>query len=90
MITFKKFPKETGLRAVGSGPRHSHIKLNGEEIGSICPLGGGWRAPLAGWYFVLHGAGFEYTNTCGSPRETEDQAKADAKTLIRSLLGEKA
>lgn len=86
-VTFKLKPAETGLRRVGAGPRSSHINLNGSPIGSVCALGGGWRGPVRGWYWVIHAdavrPGSPLMNTCHKPAKSADEAKAQAKKWIQ-------
>ena len=45
-ITFKRHPKETGLRGVGNGTPSVDIKLNGKNFGLLAAPSwqqGGWR-----------------------------------------------
>lgn len=93
MITFKKQPKETGLRAVGQGPQAYDIRVNGKAVGTVYPVGGGWRAPLSGWYFVVPediARNLPFANTCQTPCDTEAEAKAQAKAFILAHLKEQS
>ena len=75
-VTFKLDAYETGLRAIGAGPRGYTIRLDGKDVGSIGPIGGAaFNGPLRGWYYVVHSLG-PYINTCGEPAELDDVKKA--------------
>ena len=89
MITFKKQPRHTGLRAVGQGPQPFDIRVDGEVVGTVYPLGGDWRTPLSGWYFVVPeniGRNLPYANTCQTPCDRETETKAQAKAYILKHL----
>lgn len=53
----------------------------------VSPLGGDWRRPLIGWYWV---AGWDsdvpYKNTCDHPVETPECAKEQAEAYVRQYL----
>lgn len=84
-LRWKKNPHETGLRAVGAGPRGSVLHDGLKEYASVNALGGNWRGPLLGWYWVSDAAG-EYVNTCDDPSPDEATAKAQAMEFVRSRL----
>ena len=87
-LRWKKSPHETGLRAVGAGPRSSKLHDGEKEYATVMPLGGNWREPLRGWYFVCPtDAVGEYANTCHDPAPDESTAKAQAMAFVRARLG---
>jgi hypothetical protein len=86
-LRWKKEPKETGLRAVGAGPR-GFVYYDGEkQYASVYPLGGGLRGPVTGWYWV---AGWDsdvpHKNTCGNPCSTPEDAKKQAEKYVAEHL----
>jgi hypothetical protein len=90
-LRWRKDPRETGLRAVGAGPRGSGLYENKiKKFAHVSPLGGDWMRPLAGWYWV---AGWDsdvpHRNTYRTPCETEDEAKAEAFAYVQQHLKEK-
>lgn len=90
-LRWRKNPRETGLRAVGAGPRGSCLFLDGETeyLASVNPFGGNWRGPLEGWYWVVpkdESKNLEYMNTCYDLCETEKQAKDEAKAYVQEAL----
>ena len=88
-LRWKKNARETGLRAVGAGPRGSVLHDGNTEYARVSPLGGGWSRPLIGWYFVaLKDAVGEYANTCESPAQDEHEAKAQAMAFVKARLKE--
>lgn len=82
-VTFKLKPRETGLRAIGAGPRGYDIKLDGKEVGSIYPIGGAaFNGPHRGWYYVVAADGFTYRNTCGEINVPIEDIKVAAKKYV--------
>lgn len=53
-LSFKKQPKETGLRAVGSPIPNTDIKLNGKRFGYLCAPT--WQTKDGKWgvYFMAY------------------------------------
>lgn len=92
MVTFKLQERETGLRAVGAGPRGWDIKVNGKRVGSVSPLGGHLGTPVRGWYYVAHDdrLGIPHRNTCGEVGRSADDVKKDAKTYVKECLAKRA
>ena len=86
-LRWKKNPKETGLQRIGCGPRGSRLHDGKKEYAWVSPLGGDWRGPLRGWYFVcpLDSVG-EYANTCNDPAPDEATAKAQALAFVKTRL----
>lgn len=82
-ITFKMRPKAKGLRAVGAAPRGFDVRVDGECVGGVAPLGGHGFQPLRGWYYAINYKG-AYINTCGKPELTPEDAKAAAKAWIKA------
>ncbi len=84
---WKMDPAETGLRAVGAGPRGHTLRLNGEELMRVCPAGGNWARPLEGWYWVSH-LGGTTRNTYGEGKiwPTAEEAKADATAFYKKTV----
>lgn len=86
-LRWKKNPPETGLRAVGAGPRGSKLHDGVKEYAHLYPDGGNWRKPLAGWYWVCAAdAVGEYMNTCNDPAPDEKTAKAQAMAWVQEKL----
>lgn len=86
-LRWKKHPRETGLAAVGAGPRPSALHDGQKEYATVYPNGGNWRRPLAGWYWVCSAdAVGEYMNTCNEPAADEATAKAQAMQFVKERL----
>jgi hypothetical protein len=87
-LRWKKNPAETGLRAVGAGPRGSKLHDGTDEYASVYPLGGNWRGPLRGWYWVAVSRehGVPYCNTCNEPPQSEAAAKTAAMAYVKQHL----
>ena len=85
-LRWKKNPRETGLRAVGSGPQGFRYHDGEKQYVSVYALGGGWQK-LKGWYWV---AGWDskipYYNSCGSPVESAEIAKKEAEEYVKKHL----
>ena len=84
-LRWKKDPRETGLAAIGAGPRSSRLQY-GQIEASVNALGGGWR-PLRGWYWVVKSPGC-FRNTCDTPYKTEEEAKAQAMQYVKQIIKE--
>lgn len=79
---WRKQPSETGLRSIGQGPRGYELRLDGEELIHVSPIGGGaLNGPLLGWYW--YGLG-RNTYTEREPFKTKEEAKADADAFYKS------
>lgn len=87
MLRWKREPKETGLRRVGTPPRGSKLHDGEKTYAKTFPNGGGWRSELGGWYWV---AGWDsdvpYCNTFSAPCETELEAKQKAAEYVNAAL----
>jgi hypothetical protein len=89
-LTWKK-ERETGLAAVCAGPAGSELRLDGQRIGGVYPLGGDWRGPLRGWFWSVSDSGsIAYRNTHATPKKTEKEAKDEAVAYVRLCLGASA
>lgn len=87
-LRWKRCPKPTGLQAVGAGPQGSTLHDGTTEYATVYPLGGNWRGPLKGWFWVCRGQDFggEYVNTFNAPASDEQEAKDQASAYVRSIL----
>ena len=86
-IRWKKEPKETELRRIGAAAR-GYVLHDGKTVYShVSPSGGGWRSIQNGRYWVVptHES-IPYKNTCQTPCETVEDAKAQAKDYVMSHL----
>jgi len=85
-LRWKKEKAETGLRAVGAGPRPYDYHDGTTVYAKVYAQGGGWR-PLKGWYWV---AGWRscvpYKNTCDNLCETAEEAKTQAAEYVKQHL----
>lgn len=88
-LRWKRRPKPTGLQAVGAGQQGSVLHDGTTEYATVHPLGGSWRMPLKGWYWVCRGQDFggQYVNTCDTPANDEQTAKDQAAAYVRGVLG---
>ena len=90
-LRWKLHPAETCLRAVGAGPRSSDLHDGEKRYAVVYPIGGGWRAPLTGWYWVAGwDSGVPHENTCYRPCVTVEQAKAEAMAYVKAHLAKAA
>lgn len=90
-LRFRLCPEETGLRAIGAGPRGWDLMYGDQRIGCVSALGGGWRGPVTGWYWVASEAaiGVPHRNTCNTPSATPEEAKAACTAYVRECLNKK-
>jgi hypothetical protein len=90
-LRWKKTPKETGLRAVGAGPRGSNLHDGVKEYASVNALGGNPARKLVGWYWVCtQDVGGEHVNTFSDPAPDEETAKAQALAYVKAVLAKRA
>ena len=84
-LRWKKNKRPTGLAAVCAGPV-SHRLHDGEtDYATVSPLRK--RYEVVGWYWVAFRQGsIPHENTCGSPKPTIEEAKAEAFAFIKSHL----
>lgn len=85
-LRWKKDPHETGLAAIGAGPRSSRL-----QYGEIEAAVNSFYKPLSGryegWYWVVTAPG-HYQNTCNAPCKTEAEAKAQAMQYVKQIIKE--
>lgn len=85
-VRWKKEKAETGLSAIGAGPRGYDLH-DGELIyARVYPSGGGWRK-LDGWYFVVGwDSNLPRFNSSKNLVETSEEAKKQAEEYIQKCL----
>lgn len=87
-MSWRKQPNETGLRAVGQGPRGAILKVDGEDVGRVYPRrrAGAWE--YRGWYWTARSdrLGIALRNTAGDEVETIEEAKAQCAAYVREAL----
>jgi hypothetical protein len=90
-LRWKRNPRETGLRAVGAGPRGWTLHDGQEEFACVNALGGDWSRPFSGWYWVAYSRpGIALRNTCDSPIHDPEEAKAEAMAYVKAGLATNA
>ena len=89
-LRWKRFPRETGLSSIGSGPRGSELTDGKREYASTFALAGDWRGPLRGWCWSRGSDDLgPWMNTHATPVKTEEEAKALAEAWVRAALEQK-
>ena len=86
-LTWRREPKETGLRRVYQGTRGYELRYNQETIITVSPLYRYWDRyidDIVGWYWVGLGR-----NTCQTPCSTPEEAKIEAKAYAKEYLARK-
>lgn len=86
-LRWKKDPRETGLAAIGAGPRGSKYHDGEKDYASVYALRKNYE--VVGWYWVAFES-VPYKNTSNEPCETEAEAKLAAAAYVKSNLGEAA
>lgn len=90
-LRWRKNPAETGLRAVGAGPRGSKLHDGTKEYASVSPRRSRLDLRVNGWYWVCAAdVGGEYVNTYNNPAPDEDTAKAQAMAYVKAALAKMA
>lgn len=90
-LRWRRDPGETGLRAVGAGPRGFKLfDANGMQFASV-----NYTRSGGGWYYVVGWAARDlglvpHVNTADTPVSSPDEAKAQALAFVRARLAEKA
>jgi hypothetical protein len=88
-LRWKKQPQETGLRRIGAQPRGYDYHDGEIKYAVVSPLGGGWRQPLIGWYWIAGwGSCIPCKNTCNTPVATPEEAKKQAQKYVQKWLKE--
>lgn len=85
-LTWRKQARETGLRAVGSGPRGAVLKVNGEDIGRVYAR----RIDVgrySRWWWAAYGKDFPRHVDPDVTYETLEEAKAACEAHVRKVLG---
>lgn len=54
-ITARRHARETGLAAIGQGPRGYDICMDGQEVASVYAKRKGWEFEWVGWRILIHG-----------------------------------
>lgn len=86
-LRWKKRPCATGLQRIGAGPRGSVLHDGEREYAWVSALGGDWRGPVRGWYFVApQDSVGEFANTSSNPAPDEATAKAQAMAFVKARL----
>lgn len=85
-LRWKKDSRQTGLAAIGAGPRSSRLQY-GEIRASVNSFYNRLRGRYEGWYWVVV-APDRYSNTCNTPCETEAEAKAQAMQYVKQIIKE--
>ena len=77
---WRKQPRETGLRSIGSGPRGYELRIGDEVIIHVSAYGGGWSQPLRGWYWY----GMDRNTSTEKLFATAEEAKAAADAFYKA------
>lgn len=88
-MRWKLNPRETGLAAVGAGPRGSTLRDGETVVACVYPNGGNWQRPLRGWYFVVGwDSGLPSYNSYSAELfyPTATEAKAAALAHVKAAL----
>lgn len=86
-LRWKKHPAETGLRAIGAGPRGSDY-TDGVTAWATVYAHSFRHTGKRGWYWVSRAGGL-YVNTCNVEGLTEEQAKAQSQAHVKAALAAK-
>lgn len=84
-LRWKRNPRETGLMAVGAGPRGWTLHDGETSFATVNALGGDWSRKFQGWYWAASGK-VPYQNTCGTPVPTPEEAKDAALAYVKAHL----
>lgn len=85
-LRWKKDPHETGLAAIGAGPRSSRLQI-GEIGASVNAFYNRTKGRYESWYWVANAPG-RYCNTYNAPCKTEEEAKAQAMQYVKQIIKE--
>jgi hypothetical protein len=86
-LRWKKHERETGLRAIGAGPRGSDYTDGVTKYATV--YAHSFRhTGKSGWYWVSSRAG-KYMNTCGIEGMDEATAKQQAQEYVKAQLSAK-
>ena len=84
-LRWKMSPRETGPRAFIAGSRGSTLHDGKTRYATVSELRDGGWCLVAGWE-----SGLPYMNTCGTPSETEQEAKIAAMAYVKAQLATQA
>jgi hypothetical protein len=84
-LRWKMRPPETGLRAIGAGPRPRYLHDGETEFATVYAHSTR-HAGKTGWYWVAVGNGVPLRNTCAREIETVEQAKKEALEYVKACL----
>lgn len=86
-LRWKRLPAPTGLARIGEAPAGFKYHDGNKCYATVYPLGGGWRSPLRGWYWVVsNDTGLPAVNTCNDPASNSDEAKKQAQEYVLAHL----
>lgn len=86
-ITWKKEPKETGLRSVSQSPRGYDLRVDGERVGAVRANKVGWQQWNGWWWYARSDKhGIPLRNEAGAPLKTIKEAKDACKAYVLASL----
>lgn len=91
-LTWRKQPSETGLARVCQDERGYDLRYDGREVGYVRPEYVGWARNKVGYYWTAPAddeLGILHRNTCNTPVEDIDTAKADCLAYVRECMAKK-
>lgn len=80
-LRWKLQPRETGLRAIGAGPRGSELHDGEKRFAVVSPTDGDKWYWVAGW-----SSGLPHKNTWQTPVATVEEAKAQAMAYVKEQI----
>lgn len=83
-LRWKKHPRETGLRAIGAGPRGSDF-TDGVEVYATVSAHSTRHTGIRGWWWLSSATG-KLVNRCDLEGLDEETAKHQAAEHVRSAL----
>lgn len=87
-LRWSRQPRETGLRAVGAGPRGWILWWGSTKLASVNVLFKGFSRDTDGWYFVARAdeLGIPLHNTCSVRGRPADDVRAECVEHVMTLL----
>jgi hypothetical protein len=87
-LTWRKQPREPGLRGIGQGERGYELRHEGEHLGGAYPSFVGWGREKVGYYCSgrWDEMGVPHLNTCQEPVPTIEEAKAQLRAHFDQYL----
>lgn len=88
-LRWKLNPRETGLRAIGAGPRGSRLH-DGKTTFASVNAHSTRHTGRTGWFWVARSddGSIPYHNSCNGPGLTEADAKAAAMAYVKKHLAQ--